>query len=518
MDKGDLMKETNGFSLNKRGIQTSAEYLSSLCDGREVWLNGERVTNVVEHPAFRNAALMNARFYDALHNPELRDKLTVEIDDAPGLRCHRFFQAPRTVEEQVLARDAIAETARINYGWMGRTPDFKGAWIGTFGPNKDLYGEYADNATRWYNYTRERLPFINHAVVNPPIDRNGDPNQSDVFVRVVEETADGLYISGAKVVATGAALTQYTFVAHYNVMYEDKKYSPIFMVPTGAKGVKLICRSSYELSSNVLGCPFDNPLSSRMDENDCILIFDRVFVPWADVFMYGTEMANSFIQKSGFFGRTLLHGCTRLAVKLDFICGLFLKAVETCGTKDFQGVQGAVGEALALRHNLWALSDSMAYRTEPWQGNFVLPNLESALAYRSMAGDAYSRIINLIRKTVASGLIYLPSSAKDFLNPQIRPYLDHYVKGSNGGDAETRVKTLKLLWDAIGSEFASRHELYEINYSGSYEKSRLDTLHIANHSGTAERMRSFVDQYMAEYDLHGWTAPDFQQANARIAH
>lgn len=273
------MMDRNGFSLDRRGLQTSQEYLASLRDGREVWINGERVEDVTEHPAFRNAALMNARFYDALHDPKLRDKLTVEIDGAPGLRCHRFFQAPRTVEEQVAARDAIAETARLSYGWMGRTPDFKGAWIGTFGPNRDLYGEYAENATRWYNFSRERLPFINHAVVNPPVDRNQDPNTSNVFVRVDEETADGLYISGAKVVATGAALTQYTFVAHYNVMYQDKKYSPIFMIPTGAKGVKLICRTSYEQAASKNGSPFDYPLSSRMDENDCILIFDRAFVP-----------------------------------------------------------------------------------------------------------------------------------------------------------------------------------------------------------------------------------------------
>ncbi|TFF42797.1 4-hydroxyphenylacetate 3-hydroxylase family protein [Pseudomonas sp. RIT623] len=508
------MMDHKGFSQERRGLQTSQEYLESLRDGREVWINGERVEDVTEHPAFRNAALMNARFYDALHDPALRDKLTIEIDGAPGLRCHRFFQAPRTVEEQVAARDAIAETARLSYGWMGRTPDFKGAWIGTFGPNRDLYGEYAENATRWYNFSRERLPFINHAVVNPPVDRNQDPNTSNVFVRVVEETADGLYISGAKVVATGAALTQYTFVAHYNVMYQDKKYSPIFMIPTGAKGVKLICRTSYEQAASKNGSPFDYPLSSRMDENDCILVFDRAFVPWQDVFMYGVEMSNSFIQKSGFFGRTLMHGCTRLAVKMDFICGLFLKAVEICGTRDFQGVQGAVGEAIALRHMLWGLSDSMAYRTESWNEEFLLPNLESALAYRATAGDAYSRVINLIRKTVASGLIYLPSHAKDFLNPEVRPFLDQYARGSNGIDAEERAKTLKLLWDAIGTEFGSRHELYEVNYSGSYEKSRLDTLHIASHSGRTEQMRALAEQCMAEYDLHGWTAPDFKAAYA----
>ncbi len=93
----------------------------------------------------------------------------------------------------------------------------------------------------------------------------------------------GLIISGEKVIATGAALTHYTFVAHYGVVHNLKKFSPIFMVRTNAPGVKIICRGSYEYISGATGSPFDNPLSSRMDENDSILIFDNVLIPWEDV-------------------------------------------------------------------------------------------------------------------------------------------------------------------------------------------------------------------------------------------
>jgi 4-hydroxyphenylacetate 3-monooxygenase len=500
----------------QNALYTGDEYLRSLDDGREVWLNGERVRDVASHPAFRNSARMIARFYDALHDPARQDRLLTPIDDGSGRLCHRFFQAPRTADDLMAARDAIAETARLTYGWMGRTPDFKAAWIGTFGANRALYGPYSANAVRWYDECRRRLPFVNHAVVNPPVDRHLDADQSDVFIHVDEETDAGLYVSGAKVVATGAALTHFTFVAHYNVMYKDKKYSPIFMVPTSAPGLKLICRTSYELNAAANGTPFDYPLSSRMDENDSILVLDRVFIPWEDVFMYGVEMSNSFIAHSGFFGRTLMHGCTRLAVKMDFLCGLFLKAVETTGTHGFQGVQGCVGEAIALRHMLWGLSDSMAAQAEPWCGEFVAPKLESALAYRAMAGDAYSRVLNLIQKAVASALIYLPSHAADFGAGELRGHLDKYVRGSNGTDAEQRVKLMKLLWDAVGSEFASRHELYELNYSGSFEKSRLDTLAIAQGTGTADAMKQLVDQCMAEYGLQGWLAPDLAAASVPL--
>lgn len=499
---------TSAPSTAARGPYTGSEYLDSLNDGREVWIYGRRVVNVADHPAFRNAARMTARIYDALHDPAKRDRMTIAMDDGSGIRTHRFFQPPRSVEEQVASRDAIAEWAKMTYGWMGRTPDYKAAWVGTLAANRGLYGEFQPNADRWYDYARARVPFINHAIVHPPVDRNIPNEESDVFVRVEKETDAGLVVSGAKVVATGAALTHYTFIAHYNVVHNLKKFSPIFMVRTNAPGVKIICRGSYEYVSGAIGSPFDHPLSSRMDENDSILILDKVLIPWEDVLMYGVEMSNKFITQSGFLGRTLLHGCTRLAVKLDFICGLFLKAVEITGTKDFRGVQAAVGEALGLRHAMWGLSDAMARSAEPWVGEYVLPNVEAALAYRTIAADAYSRVRSLIGKIVASGLVYLPSTAADFDNPELRPYLDKYVRGSNGIGALERVKTLKLLWDAVGSEFATRHELYELNYSGSYEQQRVDPLLVANATGRAAKLKEFADSCMAEYDLHGWTAPD----------
>ena len=89
----------------------------------------------------------------------------------------------------------------------------------------------------------------------------------------------------------------------------------------------------------MLGTPFDYPLSSRLDENDAIFIMDDVFVPWENVFVYGDiDKANTFFPKSGFVPRFQLHGCTRLAVKLDFITGLMIKATETAGTRGFRGV------------------------------------------------------------------------------------------------------------------------------------------------------------------------------------
>lgn len=487
---------------------TGKEYLESLNDGREVWIYGERVKNIAEHPAFRNSARMIARLYDALHDPAHKDVLTMPTEW--GGFTHRYFRAPHSVAEQVASRDAIAEWQRFSYGWMGRSPDYKGSFLGTLGANSAFYVGYERNALRWYRKAQERTWYINHAIMHPPVDRNlpsGDSN--DVYVHVDKETDSGIYVSGAKVVATGSALTHYTFVAHAGqVPIKDPRYAPVFMVPTGAPGVKMISRISNEYRAAVLGSPFDYPLSSRLDENDAILVLDNVFVSWEDVFMHANiEQANNFVTHSGFNERAALHGCTRLAVKLDFMCGLIAKALEITGAAGFHGVQSKFGEVLAWRNTFWALSDAMAKSEVPWQG-MVQPDRRFGTAYRVVSQIAYPAIKNIIETIVASGLIYLNSHAADFKVPELRVYLDKYLRGTGGIDAETRVKTMKLLWDTIGTEFGARHELYEINYLGSNDVTRLCNLWDAQGSGDLARMKQLADRCMAEYNLDGWTVPD----------
>jgi 4-hydroxyphenylacetate 3-monooxygenase len=195
-------------------------------------------------------------------------------------------------------------------------------------------------------------------------------------------------MSGAKVVATSSSLTHYTFVGNNNtpLPIRTKEFAFVCMVPSGAPGVKFLCRPSYEMMAAVVGSPLDYPLSSRLDENDSILVFDNVFVPWENVFVYGDiEKVNNFFPQSGFLPRYMFHGCTRLAVKLDFIAGLLLKGVEATGTKDFRGIRAQVGEVIAWRNMFWALTDAMARANEPWLSGYVMPNIKYGLAYQVAA-------------------------------------------------------------------------------------------------------------------------------------
>jgi aromatic ring hydroxylase len=251
---------------------TGDEYIESLRDGREVHLYGERVADVTTHPAFRNAVRMTARLYDALHVPENQAVLTAPTDTGSDGHTMRYFRASRSAEDLVGDRDAIAAWARLTYGWMGRSPDYKASFLGTLGANADFYHPYQDNALRWYRESQEKVLYWNHAIIHPPVDRDRRPDDvADVFVHVERETDRGLIVSGAKVVATGSAITNMNFVAHYGIPLRKREFALICTVPMGSPGMKLICRPSYSMTAAVTGSPFDYPLSSRLDENDTIL-------------------------------------------------------------------------------------------------------------------------------------------------------------------------------------------------------------------------------------------------------
>jgi 4-hydroxyphenylacetate 3-monooxygenase len=495
----------SGVEIND--LMTGAEYLDSLRDARQVYIYGERVKDVTVHPAFRNAARSIMRLYDTLHDPAQRDLLTT-VDDY-GIRTHKFFAPSKSAQELLEARDAIADWARLSYGFMGRTPDYKAAFMASLGADPEFYAPFAENALNWYKKFASRALFLNHVLVNPPVDRKKPIHEvADVFIHLVDERDDGIIISGAKMLATGSAITHATFVAQNSSANLEKgkaeDFALVFIADMDTKGAKLLCRSSYEDKAI---SPFDHPLSSRFDENDAVLLFDHAFIPWENVLVYrDVEKANAFYRASGFFSRYNLQSGTRLGVKLDFMSGLFAKGLAANGTDDFRGVQVALGEVIGWRNLIWALTTALCADPQPGPGKSVIPKTENAATLRLFSSQCWAVVHHLFETYLGGSPLVAPSSYKDLLNEDLRPLIDKYYRGSES-TAEQRVKLFKLIWDAIGTEFGARHALYERNYSGNNEQIRLDVLNFARVKGHLDGFTSFADQCMSEYDLHGWAAP-----------
>ncbi len=483
---------------------TGDDYLESLRDGRSVWIDGEQVEDVTAHPGFRNAARSMATLYDALHEPELSDVMLAT--DRHGIVTHPFFMPSYDSAALLAAREAMAVWARLTYGYMGRTPDYKASFMATLGADPDWYAPFGDSARHWYRRYATKALYLNHVLINPPIDRAKAAHEvEDVFVHVVEERDDGMVVEGAKMLATGSALTHATFVAQNSAVHLEagkaEDYALAFIVPMDAPGMKLISRASYEAPVN---SPWDYPLSSRFDENDAVAVFDRVFVPWEDVLVYrDVEKATGFYAQSGFMPRYTLQSGTRLAVKLGFLAGLLARGLEANGTSEFRGVKAKLGELIGWRNLIWAITTSLCHDTQEGPGGSIVPALENATLIRLFGTQAFPRAREIFTELLGGAPLVTPSSNQDLLSEELRPLIDRYYRGSTG-DAHDRIKLFKLIWDAVGSEFGSRHAWYEFNYSGNQDQMRLDVLRFSQIRGLADDFDGLVESCLADYDLEGW--------------
>ena len=65
-----------------------------------------------------------------------------------------------------------------NFGFMGRSPDFMNQFVTGWHLMADRFARagarFGENATRYYEYVRERDLFLTHMLINPQIDRSQD--------------------------------------------------------------------------------------------------------------------------------------------------------------------------------------------------------------------------------------------------------------------------------------------------------------------------------------------------------
>jgi 4-hydroxyphenylacetate 3-monooxygenase len=462
---------TSTSSDTRSGLRTGAEYLRSLQDGRQVFVDGERVADVTRHPAFSEAARSIARLYDIAAAPENRERMTFPSPKT-GRPVWRAWQIPRT-HADLRARRLFSETwAEATFGLMGRTPDHVAGFFCGYAATPQVIAaggqQFADNAIKFYEKARDEHLYLSYAIVPPQIDRSKPAHkQADptLYVGVVKERDDGIVISGAQQLATGGVFSDFLHLSCIHPLPPgDENYANGLVVPISAPGLKLYPRRPFALQADNAG---DLPLSSRFDESDCFCVFDNVFVPWEHVYIY----RNLEVCRDQWW-RTPAHlygnhqAQVRYATKLRFMIGLAKRLNEMTGNEAHPAVQITMGELaswVSIVENMLLSHETVA----PIDKDGVLwPSKTALYSVMALQSELNGRMLETIRELAGAAFITLPSSAKDFDNPEIARDLERYM-ASASSDAKSRVAFMRLMWDFIGSEFGSRHQQYEKFYGGA---------------------------------------------------
>ena len=270
-------------------LVTGREKLERMRDGRVIMIGRERVDDVTTHPAFRRGAETIARLYDYKCDPARRDLMSFEES---GERYSLHWLRCRTREDLQRRAASLRLMARATYGLIGRSPDHVAGTITGLAMNAPLldrlHAGFGRNLLDFYEHARKNDLYLTYAVTPPSGIKSkvifAGETRDDPVLRVVREDADGVVISGMKMLATGAVFADEVYIGNLTAIAPEwAKESITCCIPLNTPGVSFWAREPYGRHH---GAEADYPLSHRYDETDSVLVCDEVKVPWSRVFLH----------------------------------------------------------------------------------------------------------------------------------------------------------------------------------------------------------------------------------------
>jgi len=457
----------NTITLGK-GVRSGAEYLAGLNDDRDVWLEGKKVSNVAEHPGLRRGAETLAGFMDKQSEQKYKKIVTFEEDNRD---IAMSYLIPKSKEDVVKRGAAFYEWATWSNGIFGRTPDYKNASIMAFTAAAKFLEEgkieFAENMRRYYHYAATNDKVLTHSLLNPTVnfaEAKAGRSSADVTLKVVKENDAGIFVSGARLLATLGPQADEVEVFPSTLLDRQKdehlEYAFAFMAPVNSPGLRMICRDSYDHGKS----HYDAPLSSRYEEMDAVVTFKNVFVPWERVFIYREPLLcnRAFAETNAV--TQMMHQviCGKLA-KAEFIVGLLCAMAKASGKDKDMAIKGQIAEAMFITETIRALRYSAEQHAhEDDYGNFI-PLRRPLDTSRNLFPKMYPRLIELVQLLGSSSLMATPSELD--LTNDIAGDVTQYFQLLNL-ESKDRIALFRMAHDLSVSGFGGRQTLYERFFFG----------------------------------------------------
>ncbi|GLF93037.1 4-hydroxyphenylacetate 3-hydroxylase family protein [Streptomyces yaizuensis] len=476
-------------ALAHEGLLTGERYRASLADGRELYLDGKRITDPAGHPAFRPAVDELARQLDLQHDPDHRSLLTWK-DPESGLRLARGYQPPRTLEELRTQRRSAEFWHAESLGQHGRSPAFMASiavGVHDFRHRLEQARPGAGaNADAWYRHCATHDLVLSHALGDPQIDRSADPvDDPDLALRVVEENDRGVVVRGAKQLTTLAPLAHevLVYLSASFTQRRGERFVVWFALPLNTPGLITLCREP--LGSAPWG--HSHPVGARFDEQDAMLFFDDVTVPWDRVFLLRDGLlAREGLARINAWSAYIGH--VRYRERLRALLATATLVAESIGVDGFRNVQEDLGRLAGYAELTELLLDAAEARARVTDSGLLAPG--DTAAGRVWSAEIAGEAVDILRRIGASGLLMQPTE-NDLAHPRLRPHLDRYMRGRDTG-AEEKSRLFRLAWELTGDSFGQRQHLYEYVHRGDLTRNRINLFKRYDQSGPRERIRRLL--------------------------
>jgi len=455
-------------------MRTKAKFVESLRKQKpKVYLHGEKVENIVDHPMFRIPIDSVGIECDLINNPKYQD-LTTKISPLINGRISRWYALWESAEDLIAFQHMLRELTPLFVCIPGCevTSIINAIWVATYDVDKIYNTNYHDRLTNYLKYVQENGIMLTGAITDVRGDRSKRPSEQadpDMYLHVVERRKDGIVVRGAKASNTGGPVANEIFAMPTRTMREDEKdFCVAFAIPVDTEGVIFLARTwgAPEAKGEI-----DQPLSRRFGLCEATTFFDNVFVPWDRVFLCGeaegSESAiNTFIQNRGVF-------CGCRAGRIDAIIGAAALIAEYNGVSQASHIRRKITEMIIGAETVYALAYTAATAgTQHPSGVFSASSLEANVG-RLLATYRLSECFPSLMD-ITGGLIVTSPFEEELKNPETKKYVDKYLKAKPDVPAEHRLRLIKYIEDMVAGKVGDWMLPESILGSGPPENQMID--------------------------------------------
>ena len=442
-------------------IRTGQQYLDSIRDTREVYINGERVRDLTSHPAFKPLIDIRARIYDLQHAAATRPILAYQESGEWNAVANKL---PRTQQDWWDKRRATDTVLDDIGGVVTRVGDETVGEMWSLFDGQDVLNEvdpqFSANIRHHIDEVLSNDPFHVSANTDPKGDRSKPPQEQDpdMLLHVVKETDAGIIVRGAKY-ETAAAYANQAFTKPTNANWGNaalSDYAVGFICDLGSPNLKFICRTGFAGRAPAA----DYPLANRFDEVDALVIFDNVLIPWENVLFYRHTRAASYI-------RATLHRYSAFAFVqrnlkfADLMIGAALFNVRQTGLDKQQAVQEKLAQLAVYREGINAHLTASIALAESSPGGLLMPNQSLLYTGRVLACSQLHEMMHVARE-LCGGQICLTPDLAAFEAPQTKPWLEKYYSVNEDWLAEDRRRLLAFARDLLNSDYAGHRLTFQL--------------------------------------------------------
>ncbi len=442
-------------------IRTGDEYRESIRDGREVWIDGERVDDITKHPMFKPIIDVRARIYDMQTDPQTRDCMVYEDG---GEQFAIGLKLPRTQQDWHDKRLATDEIMTDIGGVVTRVGDETVGEMWSLYDGHDVLDDvdpqFSKNIENHIDKVIRGDIFHVSANTDPKGDRSKSPQEQDpdMLLHVVKEIDKGIIVRGAKYETaapySNQAFTKPTIANWGNSELSD--YAVGFICELGSPGIRMICRTGFVGR----GSTEDYPLANRFDEVDALVIFDNVLIPWENVLFYRHTRAATFI-------RSTLHRYSafafvqRILRMSDLMIGAALFNVRQTGLDKQPAVQEKLAQLAVYREGINAHLTASISSAERSPRGLLMPNQSLLYAGRVHACSQLPNMVHIARE-LCGGQICVTPDVASFRHPEIGKWMEKFYSINDDWVAEDRRKLLAFARDLLNSDYAGHRLTFQL--------------------------------------------------------